>query len=454
MSLLSRKNRRSFSITWLILAAAASALSCPLRAADGIFGIGAGARAVSMGGADVASPAGSLCAMAANPAGLSLLTAPEADTGFIGASAYGRFGAKTGEGGSLSDAFDLAPEAGISVPAPSIPLTIGFGVVPQTGLAAHWNYPDPPGGLGGTASYGQQRDHSEIEVIRFALGAGAAITRQLSIGGSFGIDYDENLLQTPYIFQSQQVLRGFKTLLDLSTSGWGVNGNAGILYRPVEVVAIGVDYQSRTTVSSYGNASGNAGAQLNALGPAFSGVRRDFHYDAEVDNTFPQIVSGGVAWKFHPGWEASAQVDWTGWSGAFNTLPVKLSHGDNAQINALVGSNALEDKTPLRWRDSFTYRFGIEDAITRSIFLRCGYSFSKSPVPDDTLTPLTAAIPESTLTAGAGYRWRWLEVDLAYEWDIPITRHVGTSALLDGEYSGSTVTAGIQWLGLTTLVRF
>jgi hypothetical protein len=75
-------------------------------------------------------------------------------------------------------------------------------------------------------------------------------------------------------------------------------------------------------------------------------------------------------------------------------------------------------------------------------------------VPDDTLTPLTAAIPESTLTAGAGYRWRWLEVDLAYEWDIPITRHVGTSALLDGEYSGSTVTAGIQWLGLTTLVRF
>jgi long-chain fatty acid transport protein len=447
-------NRRSFPVARLVLAAALPWLPCSLRATDGIFGIGAGARAVSMGGAAVASPAGSLSAMAANPAGLSLLTFPEADAGFIGASAYGHFDSKTGQGGALSDAFDMAPEGGISAPVPSLPLTIGFGVVPQTGLSAHWNYPDPPGGLGGTASYGQQRDNSEIEVIRLALGAGAAITRQLSIGGSFGVDYNENLLQAPYIFQSQQVLRGFKTLLNLSTSGWGANGAAGILYRPVETVAIGLSYQSRTTVSSYGSASGNAGAQLNALGPAFNGVRRDFHYNAEADNIFPQMVSGGVAWKFHPGWEASVQVDWTGWSDAFNTLPLKLSHGDNSQINALVGSNALEENIPLRWRNSFTYRFGIEDAITRSIFLRCGYSFSRSPVPDDTLTPLTAAIPENTLTAGAGYRWRWIEVDLSYEWDIPITRHVGTSALLDGEYSGSAVTAGIQWLGLTTLVHF
>jgi hypothetical protein len=75
-------------------------------------------------------------------------------------------------------------------------------------------------------------------------------------------------------------------------------------------------------------------------------------------------------------------------------------------------------------------------------------------VPSETLTPLTAAIPENSLYAGAGYRWRWLEVDLAYEWDIPVTRHVGTSSLLDGEYSGSTVNVGIQWLGLTTSVEF
>jgi len=401
---------------------------------------------MSMGGADVATPLGSQAAMGANPAGLSLLTAPEADAGFIGASAYGHFDSKTGQGGTLSTAMDMAPEGAVAVPLHSTPFTIGFGVVPQTGLSAHWNYRDPPGGLGGATSYGYQRDNSEIEEIRFALGLSATLTSRLSIGGSFGLAYNENLLQTPYIFQSQRVLRGFKTLLDLSTSGWGPDGTAGVLYTPIDTVSLGLSYQSRTLIKTYGDASGNAAAQLNALGPAFDGVRRDFHYSAQVDNVFPQIVSGGVAWKFHPGWEASAQVDWTGWSNAFDTLPVKLTHGNNAQVNGLAGSNALQDNIPLRWKDRFTYRLGVEDAITPSFSLRCGYSYSKSPVP--------GAIPENSLYAGAGYRWRWLEVDLAYEWDIPITRRVGTSELLDGEYSDSTVRAGIQWLGLTTSIRF
>jgi long-subunit fatty acid transport protein len=392
--------------------------------------------------------------MSANPAGLSLLTGPEADAGFEGASPYGHFTSKTGDGGALSSAFDLAPEAAIAVPVQKTPFTLGIGVIPQIGLDAHWNYRDPAGGLGGLASYGTQPDNAEIQELRVAVGASVAITRQLSIGASFGLNYNENTLQTPYIFQSQPVLRGFKTLLDLSTSGWGENASAGILYRPADTVAIGFSYQSPTTIRTHGDASGNAAAQLDALGPAFAGVKRDFHYSAEVDNTFPQIVSGGVAWKFHPGWEVSTQVGWTNWSDAFDTLPVKLTHGNNAQINALVASNSLQDNIPLGWKDRFTYSIGIEHTILKDYFLRCGYAYSKSPVPSETLTPLTAALPEHTLSAGAGYRWRWLEVDLAYQWDISASRQVGKSALLDGEYSGSSVSAGIQWVGLTTSMRF
>jgi long-chain fatty acid transport protein len=421
---------------------------------SGLNGTGAGAAATAMGGAAVAMPDTALSSLAANPAGLSLLNGPEADAGLLGASAYGRFDSKTGQGGNLSSVLEIAPEGAISLPIHSTPLTVGVGVVPVTGLAAHWNYPDVPGGLGGTASYGRQSENSEIEEIRIALGVGVAVTSRLSIGASVGIDYNENELQAPYIFQSQPVLRGFKTLLNLETSGWGFNGAAGLLFRPIDTVSIGLSYQSSTRIKTYGDASGDANAQLNALGPGFNGVGRDFHYSAEVDNTFPQIISGGVAWKFLPGWTVSAEVDWTGWSDAFTKLPVKLTHGSNAQVNAFAGSNALEDYIPLDWRDTFTYRIGLERAITPALFLRCGYSYGRSPVPDATLTPLTAAIPENSLTAGAGYRWRWLEVDLAYEWDLPAGRHVGSSALLDGEYSNSSVTAAIQWISLTTTVRF
>jgi long-chain fatty acid transport protein len=443
------------SPTRLILAAALLTVGCRCAiAASGLYGTGAGATAMSMGGAAVAMPDTSLSSLSANPAGLGLLNGAEADAGLLGASAYGSFNSKTGQNSSLSSVFEAAPEGAISIPIHSTPFTVGVGVVPETDLAAHWNYTDPAGGLGGTVSYGRQSENSEIEEIKIAFGLGIAITSRLSIGGALGINYNENLLQAPYIFQSQPVLRGFKTLLDLSTSGWGLNGAAGLLFRPTDTVSIGFSYESSTLIKTYGDASGDANAQLDALGPGFSGVGRDFHYSAEVDNTFPQMVSGGAAWKFLPGWEASAEIDWTNWSDAFTTLPVKLTHGSNAQINAFTGSNALQDNIPLDWRDSFTYRIGIERAITPAFFLRCGYSFSLSPVPDATLTPLTAAIPENSITAGAGYRWNWLEVDLAYEWDIPASRHVNNSSLLDGEYSNSSVTTAIQWIGLTTSARF
>ena len=257
-------------------------------------------------------------------------------------------------------------------------------------------------------------------MLRLALGTSVAITRQLSIGGSLGIKYNENRLQTPYIFQSRPVLRGFKTLLDLDTSGWGVNGSAGVLYRPTDTVSLGLSYQSRTVIKTYGDASGNAKAQLDALGPGYAGVRRDFHYSAEVDNTLPQMVSGGIAWKFRPRWEAVAQVDWVNWSDAFDTLPVKLTHGNNADLNGLVGNNRLQDNIPLQWRDRFAYRVGIEHELNDSFVLRAGYSYSKSPVPSETLTPLTAAIPEHSLTAepatgGNGCRWTGLRMGSAHD---------------------------------------
>ncbi len=424
------------------------------HAAESLLGGGVGARAMGMGGTEVATPGSGLGALAINPAGLSLLSAPEADAGFEGASAYGDFHSRNGSGGTLATGMDFGPEGAIAVPVPSTPFTVGVGVIPQMGLSARWNFPDPPGGLGGTTSYGYQRDNSEIEVVRVALGASAAITRQLSIGGGLGLNYNENLLQTPYIFQSQPVLRGFKTLLNLATSGWGANGMAGILYKVSDTVSLGLSYQSETTIKTRGFAEADAGAQLKALGPGFASVGRDLNYNAEVDNTFPQIVSGGIAWKFKPGWEASAELDWTGWSGAFNSLPVRLSRGTNAQVNALVGSNSLVDNIPLGWKDSFTYRFGIEDAVTRNLFLRAGYAYMTSTVPTETLTPLTAAIPENMVSLGAGYRWRWLQVDLAYQWEIPISRHVGNSELLDGEYSDSNVRVGVQWIALTTTIRF
>jgi long-subunit fatty acid transport protein len=96
----------------------------------------------------------------------------------------------------------------------------------------------------------------------------------------------------------------------------------------------------------------------------------------------------------------------------------------------------------------------LEYNLNDNWILRGGYAHGNSPVPDSTLTPMTAVIMENTLTAGVGWHRGRYSVDLAYQWDIPAQRNVGTSSLQAGEYSNSSTQVGIHWLALTAGVKF
>ena len=423
-------------------------------ASEGDYTNGIGARSMALGGADVAFAEGPLSALGVNPAGLSLLKCPTLDAGLTAGVIIGHFSSRVSDEGELSKRLVVGPDLAFGLPIRSTPVSLGIGVIPEIGLNAHWRYLDPPGGLDGNTSYGVQTNIAKAILIRSALGVSVEVSRWFSIGGALGVVYNENQLQTPYVFQSNPTLRGLKTLINLKTNGWGLDGNVGMLIRPTEQLSIGVSYQTPTQVDTYGTLSGNGSAQLRSLGGPFANLRPDFHYTAELERTFPQKILGGVSWKFHPKWRLALEVDWINWSDAFDVLPLKLSRGNNADINRFVGANHLNEDIPLHWQDQVIYRMGVEYTLTEAFLLRCGYAYGRSPVRDETLTPLTAVIPEHTVTAGAGYRWRWLQVDLAYQWDLPTTRHVNRSALLDGEYSNSSTRIGIHWFGLTTSVHF
>jgi long-chain fatty acid transport protein len=165
-------------------------------------------------------------------------------------------------------------------------------------------------------------------------------------------------------------------------------------------------------------------------------------------------VTAGVSWQAHKNWRVALQVDWVDWSSAFRQLPVHLRNGNNAAINAAVGSNAMDDFVPLNWRDTFDYRAGVEYSATEKLKLRTGYRYGRSPVPDQTLLPLTALINEHVFTTGAGYDWGRWRLDFAYQWELPASRSVGTSGLLSGEYSNSRTEVSIHTLALTASMRF
>ncbi|HEV2693467.1 MAG TPA: TonB-dependent receptor [Verrucomicrobiae bacterium] len=419
--------------------------------ANGIFRNGAGAESMSMGGTETGWAMSPLGAMAANPAGLGFLESGEINLGAGAAVPEGHFQKSPTADGRLDSSIRAFPEGAIAYPFQKIPVTIGLSFIPLAGQTGDWNYFDSPGGLGGV-SYGQQEHRSEIQLLRTALGVGVKVDSHWSAGASIGLLYNENRLTTPYIFQNlspnPNSLNGAKTLLDLRTAGYGFNAQFGVLFRATTNLQFGLSYTTESEVDTTGDAYGDPYAQFHTTpGPLA------FHYDADVRNTFPQMISLGTSWKFHPQWRLALQLDWLDWSHAFKSLPVKLTNGSNPGVNGALGAN-FSDSVPMNWRDEFVYRAGLEYDVTENLSLRAGWCYGESPVPDATLSPMTAAIMENTLTAGAGYHWKNYAIDVAYQYDLPSNRNVGTSSLLSGEYSNSSTGVQIHWISVTTSVRF
>jgi long-chain fatty acid transport protein len=421
--------------------------------ASGIYRNGVGARALSVAGADVAWAEAPLGVLGANPAGARQLAAPTFELGLSAGLAEGRFRNPVNDASRLR-ASGVLPEGAFAGPIGSTPLSYLLGAAPEAALAADWRYVDAPGGADGVASYGHQRHRAEILVLRSAAGLAWSLGERFSAGASVGLIYNENRLQAPYIFQSHPTLQGFKTLLDLKTSGLSVDGQVGALWRAHGKVQFGVTYQAGSRVRTTGNASGDATAQLSSLGGPFAGVRPDFRYDAEVVTHFPHRVSGGASWQAHPRWRLFGQVEWIAWSDAFDELDVKLTRGNNADLNTFLGSDSIRDTIPLSWKDQWVFRAGAEVRVLENLVLRGGYSYGESPVPAATLSPLTAAIFEHTLAAGVGYQRGRYRVDLGYQWTLPSRQNISQSELRSGEYDHSRVEAGLHWFALSAGVTF
>ena len=429
-------------------------LACVTAAqANGVNRNGSGGRSMGLSGAVVARPGDPLGAMSANPAGLSAEKDIALSLGLVSIYADAQFTNAVNGTVDLRRKSGLAPELALAVPLENTPFTFGLSVIPEVLRRSEWRYTDAPGGLDGNTSYGTRRHSAEIYSIRTAAGLSAKINDQWSVGASVGNAYQDINLHAPFIFQSFAPLRGIKTPLDLNTSdndAW--NGDIGVIYRASDRLTFGLNYRTRTSITSEGTASGNANVQLANLG--LGAARPDFIYDAQVETALPQSIAAGVHWQASDHLHLSAQVDWINWSDAFDTLVVNLSNGNNADLNGLAGGSSLTDRIPLDWNDAFVYRLGLEYSPADHWWLRLGYSYGGNPVPNVNLTPLNAAISEHSVSAGVGYETDRFRADLGYQFDLPHSEDTPLSGIRDGEYSNSSTRLHTHWLGLSMTWKF
>jgi long-subunit fatty acid transport protein len=388
-------------------------------------------------------------ALALNPAGLTALAAPTAEGVAFGGLATGSFSDATNVNSAMRLRPGVVPFGGIGGPFGHSRWSGGLGFTPDFLSSVHWHYADAPGTAG--AAYGSQPETSQILVFRASAGLGYVISPRVSAGGTVGLIYNENTLVAPFIFQTNPQLKGLKTLLALHTRGFGWGGSAGLTARATQKVELHAAYSSPYTVNGTGHASGNLGVQFAAAGIPFA---PGYIYRAKVRVKLPQSVLAGSRWQVSPRLALALQGDWINFRCAFDSLPIRLNNGNNADINNFLGSSSIADEVPLKWSDQFLARFAADYLLTPKVWLAGGFTRRSSLVPDGTVTPLTGAIMKNAASAGAGYRRKAIELGAAYSYNFNQTARVGTSGLLSGEYDDSRLTVGTQALVLGASVRF
>jgi long-subunit fatty acid transport protein len=412
------------------------------------FGNGLSAAAEARGGTLAAQRGDGLDAVEGNPAGIAGISAHTLEAAGLAAFGSGSFQNSVNTNGHLSGIVGAIPYGAFATPLGS-GLTAVAAFTPEILMRANWRYVDAPGTLGVT--YGLQTNEAQIVAVRSSLGLARTFGSKWSAGAVLGLVYNTNNLDAPYIFQQQPQLAGLKVLLKLQTHGIGWNGNAGVQFQPTSRLRLGLAWKSGTTIHTSGNASGNASALFTALGTS---ADPNFQYSARVENHLPQAFDAGVSVKSsqHLIWQA--QADLTAWGQAFQQLPITLTGGTNSTINSLVGASSLQDAVPLHWNNQLGLHFGVESPIGEQWTLRAGYSYMSDPVPSATLLPITAAIVEHTIAAGAGWVHGQLRLDAAYQAQLPSSQSVGNSSILAGEYSNSRVRLMLQSITATATYRF
>lgn len=131
----------------------------------------------------------------------------------------------------------------------------------------------------------------------------------------------------------------------------------------------------------------------------------------------------GLTYRITPKWLVSADFNYHGWE-RYSKLTLDFE-------NAQVGNQA--DKTvlvsPKNFKNAKTFRIGTQYMLTDKLAGRLGYYFDESPYEDKYFIPETPSFDASVVTAGLGYKFGKLGVDLAAALSFPEARKVNNDYL-------------------------
>lgn len=252
---------------------------------------------------------------------------------------------------------------------------------------------------------------------RLAVGAGVDIVRG-------GIEINRHV-DAP-IESPQLALLGVPLGTDIARArleggGWGVGGQVGIYWTPLDRLALGARYMHQVEIGLSGDADFepiSTGLVLilpdeetgeptavpldDLVAPSFGAGGPLEDQSAEASITLPPQAVVGARFGVRQGVALTADYQWTGWT-TFDEILATFENG---------GQLALA----LDYLDTHTLRFGADLEARRGLDVRLGFLYNTAASPDESVTPVLPEAERQLYTLGAGYRIGDFQTDVFYNY--------------------------------------
>ncbi len=272
-----------------------------------------------------------------------------------------------------------------------------------------------------------------------------------------------------------------------SFTGTAVTGDLGVSWKASPKLRMSASWSPKTLIGlSGGSASMDMGAQFNAMYGAMVQERMVNHgqsqtaatatvaqllgaagldlskgvvgtYDAGIDLSLPQTIGAGATYRPAAGWLLAFEGGWMGWGRAEHDMPFKLTNGNNTNLNLLINGNATNASFtypfPLRWKDSWIGKAGVEKTVGDGA-VRLGWAYGSNPVPDNALFITFPAIVEHSAIVGGTIKVGGMPLDIAFVHAFNRTMTAAPTSLVGSEYRNSVTDLQENVLTVGTVVHF
>lgn len=353
-----------------------------------------------------------------NPAGLTQLPGNNLSAGLYAISLQPQYkNPTTGATYGNQEPWGVLPQFFYSYGTqdPDHRFSAGLGVYAPSGLSVKW--PDDTG-------FRTLATQGSVEQIAINPVVAIKVIDSLSIGAGLAANYANLDLRQGILWPDQP-----NDQFRFQGDGWGLSGNMGIMWKPIDQLSFGAAFQSGTKI----RLNGYTAAYNNVPIPAYSYPAFSTRTDANADFQFPLKVEGGVSYRPTTNWNIEVDADYVDWNSE-GTVTIQ-------QASAFPPLFPKNIPLTLNWQSSWYYELGATRYFDGGWHVSAGYIYNENSVPSSHYSPFVADEDRHFFSVGVGRKGKHFDFDIAYQFGYGPDRTVTGSApsaagqTADGTYS-------------------